>query len=141
MWEERTKHGMKVFPNPWFELYYIFSSNNGQFIVFGLNCFDRSTPIESLHTILLGACKYILCEFIDCITAAQRKEILVRVSAFPYYRFGTQITGNICYYFKSFVGRDFKSWMQMAIFIWQYIRFWRIVWWLENLSIFTSSAK
>ena len=84
---------------------------------FQLICFDRSTPVESLHTILLGACKYMLREFMDSLTVAQRKEILARVSAFPNCGFTTRITGNICYYFKSFVGRDFKSWMQMAIFI------------------------
>ena len=52
----------------------------------------------------------------DSLTAAQRKVILARVSIFPYCGFGTYITGNMCYY-KSFVGRDFMSWMLMAIFI------------------------
>ena len=50
-----------------------------------LNCFDRSTPVESLHTTLLGACKYMLREFMESLTVAQRKEILTRVSTFPYY--------------------------------------------------------
>ena len=59
----------------------------------------------------------MLHELMDTLTVAQRKEILARVLAFPYCGFGTCITGNICYYYKSFVGRDFKSWMQMAIFI------------------------
>ena len=25
--------------------------------------------------------------------------------------------GNVCRYFKSFVGRDFKGWAQMAVFV------------------------
>ena len=28
-----------------------------------------------------------------------------------------KVHGNICYYYQSFVGRDFKAWMQMAIFV------------------------
>ena len=58
----------------------------------------------------------MLCEFMDSLTAAQRKVILARVSIFPYCRFGTCITGNMCYY-KSFLGKDFMSWMLMALFI------------------------
>ena len=56
---------------------------------FQLICFDRSTPAESLHTILLGACKYMLREFMDSLTVAQRKEILARVSAFPNWIYDT----------------------------------------------------
>ena len=47
----------------------------------------------------------------------EKKEILARIKSFPYCGFTTRITGNICYYYKSFVGRDFKAWMQMALFI------------------------
>lgn len=47
----------------------------------------------------------------------EKKQVLAMVNAFPYCGFSTRITGNICYYYKSFVGRDFKSWMQMSLFI------------------------
>ena len=47
----------------------------------------------------------------------EKKEILARIKSFPYCGFITCITGNICYYYKSFVGRDFKAWIQMALFI------------------------
>ena len=73
----------------------------------------RSTPVESLHTVLLGACKYMLRAFMD---STQKKEIGTMVQLFPYCGFSCRITGNIQYY-KSFVGRDFKAFMQMAMFI------------------------
>ena len=53
----------------------------------------------------------------DKASALMKKEILARISAFPTCGFTTRITGNICHYYKSFVGRDFKAWMQMAVFI------------------------
>ena len=76
-----------------------------------------SIPVECLHTILLGASKYMLRSFMDKATPSMKKEILARIGSFPYCGFSCHITGNICYYYKSFVGRDFKAWMQMAVFI------------------------
>ena len=55
--------------------------------------------------------------FMDKMSASNKKEILARISAFQTCGLSTRITGNICYYYKSFVGRDFKAWMQMAVFI------------------------
>ena len=31
--------------------------------------------------------------------------------------FRVKIHGNLCYHYKSFVGRDYKAWSQMALFI------------------------
>ena len=31
--------------------------------------------------------------------------------------FSTKLHGSVCYYYHSFVGRDFKGWTQMALFI------------------------
>ena len=81
-----------------------------------LLCF-RSTPVESLHTILLGASKYMVRSFMGSCSSKQKKEILARMAAFSYCGFSVRVTGNICYYYQSFVGRDFKAWMQMALFI------------------------
>ena len=47
----------------------------------------------------------------------EKKEILARIRSFSYSGFSTRITSNICYHYKSFVGRDYRSWMQMVIFI------------------------
>jgi hypothetical protein len=52
----------------------------------------------------------------DSLTTAEKKEISVRVNSFSYCGFSNRITGNICYY-RSFVGRDFKAFMQMCLFI------------------------
>ena len=73
--------------------------------------------MESLHTILLGCCKYMIRSFMDEISSRQKKEMLAIIAAFPYSGFTTRITGNIAYYYKSFVGRDFKAFMQMALFV------------------------
>ena len=77
----------------------------------------RSTPVETLHSILLGIAKYMLRAFMGRRSSQEKKEILAKVKAFPYSGFTTRINGNICYYYKSFVGRDFKSFLQMALFI------------------------
>lgn len=77
----------------------------------------RSTPVETLHTILLGGCKYLVRKFMHECSPTEKKEILARMASFPYSGFSVRVTGNICYYYKSFVGRDFKAWMQMALFI------------------------
>ena len=47
----------------------------------------------------------------------EKGEILARMSAFNYSGFTTRVHGNVCYYYQSFVGRDFKGWMQMSLFI------------------------
>ena len=50
-------------------------------------------------------------------TATQKAEILARISAFNMSGFTVKMLGNVCYYYQSFVGRDFKAWSQFAIFI------------------------
>ena len=77
----------------------------------------RATPVETLHTILLGTCKHLVKKFMRECSTQEKKEILARMAAFPYSGFSNRVTGNICYYYQSFVGRDFKAWMQMAPFI------------------------
>ena len=53
----------------------------------------------------------------DKIGTKEKKEILAILAAFPYSGFTVRITGNLCYYYNSFVGRDFKAFIQMAMFI------------------------
>ena len=50
-------------------------------------------------------------------THDQKTEILALIKAFNMSGFTTKMYGNVCYYYNSFVGRDFKAWSQMAIFI------------------------
>ena len=77
----------------------------------------RSSPVESLHTVLLGTCKYLLKSFMSSRNEQEKKQILARMSGFNYSGFSTKVYGNVCYYYQSFVGRDFKGWMQMSLFI------------------------
>lgn len=53
----------------------------------------------------------------DHLSSVQKKEILARINSFPTSGLSCRITGNICYHYKSFVGCDFKAWMQVAVFI------------------------
>ena len=75
------------------------------------------THIEVLHTIGLGAIKYLLEELMPKMNARQKKEILARLRALKHLH-GMRVKhyGNVCQYFQSFLGRDFKTWAQMAIF-------------------------
>ena len=55
--------------------------------------------------------------FMNNRTQKEKKEILARIAAFPYSGFSVRITGNIAYHYQSFIGRDFKAWIQLAVFI------------------------
>ena len=77
----------------------------------------RALPVEPLHTVPLGSCKYILKQVMPLFSLHQKKEILARVKAFNTSGFETKMYGNVCWYYGSFVGRDFKAWSQMAPFI------------------------
>ena len=74
----------------------------------------RSTPVEMLHTILLGLCKYMLKSFMG---SREKQEILARIASLSSSGLLCRITGNIAYHYQSFVGRDYKFWMQIAVFI------------------------
>ena len=78
---------------------------------------NRSTPVEVLHTMGLGAIKYLLKELMPKMNARQKKEILARLRAFNTSGMQVKLYGNVCQYYQSFLGRDFKAWAQMAIFI------------------------
>ena len=72
--------------------------------------------MEVLHTILLGPCKY----FLKCVMPKLSKfhpEILARINAFHFSGFRVKMHGNVCWHHQSFVGRDYKAWCQMALFI------------------------
>ena len=81
------------------------------------HCIYRSTPVESLHTILLGVCKYMVRSLMSKRSALHKKEIHARMTAFPFCGFSNKLSTKFCYYYKSLVGRDIKVFMQMAVFI------------------------
>jgi hypothetical protein len=77
----------------------------------------RSTPVESLHTILLGPYKYLLKSTIPKLSKQHKEEILARMRAFSYSGFRVRVFGNVIRHHQSFVGRDYKGWAQMALFV------------------------
>ena len=78
---------------------------------------NRSTPVEVLHSILLGPYKYLLKTTIPTLNPQQKRELLARMSTFNYSGFSGKVIGNIVYHHKSFVGRDYKAFAQMALFV------------------------
>ena len=77
----------------------------------------RSTPVEVLHSILLGPYKYLLKDIMKQLDKKEKSEVLARISAFNYSGFENKLAANVCYHHQSFVGRDYKTWAQMSIFI------------------------
>ena len=82
----------------------------------------RSTPIECLHTILLGPYKYLTLELMSRLTAREKKEIKAKVVAFPMSGFEASLSPSVCKVFRSFQGRDFKLFAQVCLYlIWEYL--------------------
>lgn len=79
--------------------------------------FFRNIPVETLHTILLGPYKYLLKSTVPTLSKGQKEEILSRIRAFNTSGFRVKLVGNVIRYHQSFVGRDYKAWAQMALFI------------------------
>eukprot|EP00731_Ephydatia_muelleri_P007878 Em0004g216a len=77
----------------------------------------RCLPVEALHTIPLGICKAFLKDVMPKLSPTQKREVLARICAFNHSGYKVKIHGNVCYHYQSFVSRDYKAWMQMAIFI------------------------
>ena len=77
----------------------------------------RGTPLEVLHTLLLGPYKYLLRATMAKLSKKQCTQLSALLSAFPSSGFTSRISRNIAKYFKSFVGRDFKALAQMALFV------------------------
>ena len=79
---------------------------------------SRSTPVESLHTILLGPYKYFLAELMDKLEPNEKRKIEAKLASFPQSGLPYQIPPEaVCKYYKSFVGRDFKVLAQMLLFV------------------------
>lgn len=82
----------------------------------------RSTPIECLHTILLGPYKYLTAELMNRLTPREKLEIAAKIAVFPKSGFSSTLSPSLPRTFKSFHGRDFKLLAQMSLFIlWDYL--------------------
>ena len=95
----------------------------------------RSTPVECLHTILLGPTKYFLKRLMDRLNPREKSEIEVKINSLDFSGIHGKINGSsICRlvaqtvttndkncalhrYHNSLVGRDYKVWSQVGIFV------------------------
>ena len=73
-----------------------------------------STPIETLHTVLLGPYKYLLRSFMSKMSPGKKEEISARILVFDFSGFMMKLSSKVCRHFRSFVGRDFKLLAQVA---------------------------
>lgn len=51
------------------------------------------------------------------LTTRQKEEVLARLFSFDFSGFKVKLSRDISRHYKSFVGRDFKSFAQLALFI------------------------
>ena len=84
---------------------------------------NRSTPIECLHTILLGPYKYLLAELMERLKPEEKKRIEARIEDFPHSGLPHKLYPNsIVKHFKSLHGGDLKLLAQIALFIlWDFL--------------------
>ena len=76
-----------------------------------------SNKKEALHTLVLGPYKYMLRSLMARFSPHQRKEVLAHIASFPLSGFELRLSRDISKYYKSFVGRDFKTLAQLALFV------------------------
>ena len=59
----------------------------------------------------------VLPDKIPKLSGDHQDEILARIRAFSYSGFRVRLLGNVIRHHQSFVGRDYKAWAQMELFI------------------------
>ena len=77
----------------------------------------RSTPVETLHTVLLGPYKYLLHSLMGRLSTKEKEEVAARLVTFNFSGFEGKLGYNLCRHYRSFVGRDYKVLAQMALFV------------------------
>lgn len=73
--------------------------------------------METLHTLLLGPYKYMLRRLIPRLSPAQKREIEAILASFNFSGIANKLDVKLLKHYKSFVGRNFKSLAQCALFV------------------------
>ena len=82
----------------------------------------RSTPVECLHTLLLGPFKYITEHLMNRLTASQKCEVQSKIRGFDFTPFQYSLSPGVCHHYLSFHGRDFKILAQVCLFtLWDHL--------------------
>ena len=59
----------------------------------------------------------MLHQFMDSRNTSEKKEILAKISSFHIVVFQLEYLVTYAIIYRAFIGRDFKVWMQMGLFI------------------------
>jgi hypothetical protein len=86
-------------------------------IMFQNAIYCRQTPIEVLHTILLGAEKYLLAKTMKSLSNENKAKVTARIESCDFSPFPQKLASNISKTYGSLVGRDIKVWAQVAVYI------------------------
>ena len=77
----------------------------------------RQTPVEVLHTILLGPVKYLVKKTMQNLSSTDKKKVKAKIDAFDFSAYSRRLPSSFVKIYGSCVGRDFKLWAQIAVFV------------------------
>ena len=77
----------------------------------------RQTPVEVLHTILLGPIKYLVTKTFKNLRAGNKKKAQAKIEAFDFSAYSRRLPSSFIKNHGSYVGRDFKLWAQISVYI------------------------
>ena len=91
--------------------------NNISLYSFKSRLSHRSTPVECLHTILLGPYKYLTSNLMERLSDRE-KEVASKLTAFSWSGLPSTLSPEaLCHHHKSLIGRDYKLVAQVALYI------------------------
>jgi hypothetical protein len=74
----------------------------------------QTPPVEILHTILLCPVKYLVKKTFNNLSPADKKKVKSKIEAFDFSAFSRRLPSS---FHGSCVGRDFKLWAQISVFV------------------------
>ena len=73
--------------------------------------------MEILHTILLVPIKYLVKKTMTSLSPADKKKVKAKIDAFDFLAYERRLPSSFVTIYGSCVGRDFKLWAQISVFI------------------------